>query len=140
MNKRKLLLAYLKKNRLLSLGTTAGKKPWSATVFFAYDKKYNFLFYSRSNTRHAKNINKNPWVSGTINQDWGEPGFVRGVQFVGKVKKVPEKELKKWYAILKKRHPWAERYKDHSLYRITPEELYYIDHKKFGHFFRVRII
>jgi uncharacterized protein YhbP (UPF0306 family) len=137
---RKLVLDYLKLNRLMTLSTVSGTRPWSATVFFAYDTKANIFFYSRPDTKHSTHILKNPYVAIVINHDAGTKGRVKGMQIVGRAKLVPRKDLKKSYALYRKRFPWADEYAaDHRLYVVRPSEIHYVDHKHFGHFFRVKM-
>jgi len=134
------VLEYLEKNKLCALATSLNNKPWSATVFFAYDNRLHLLFFSREDTRHCLNINKNPIVSVAINQDYGTTGMVKGLQFVGRAKKVSSKDLKRYYKIFRTRYTWANEFPDHTLYRITPLEIHYIDQKLFGHFYRVQVV
>ena len=136
------VLAHLKRNRLMTLGTSTGNKPWAATVFFAYDKNLEILFYSREDTRHCMQIRKNPHVSVVVNHDWqGKNGHIRGLQITGRAAAVPQKKHAHYYAIYRSRFPWADKFtSDHRLYRIIPREVWYIDETLFGHFHRVRII
>ncbi len=137
---KKIVLEYLKGNRLMTLGTVSNGKPWGATVFFAYDSSLNIFFYSRPDTKHAKHIIKNSLVSIVINQDHGTAGQVKGMQIVGRAKLVPDKDFKKHYVIYRKRFPWADDFReDHRLYRVVPTEIHYIDQKRYGHFFRVQM-
>jgi uncharacterized protein YhbP (UPF0306 family) len=135
------ILKFLSKNRLMSLATVAGNKPWAATAFFAYDKNCNILFYSREDTKHCRDIAKNQNVAVTFNQWNGTPNSIKGLQIVGRASKIPisSSSFSSLYSIYRTRYPWAEKFKsDHTLYVIRPKEIYYIDQALFGHFFRVR--
>ena len=88
------VLKYFKGNRLMALGTSFKDRPWSATVFFAFDEKFNILFFSREDTRHCENIKNNKFVSVAINQDWGKPGLVKGLQMAGRASKVSRDKYK----------------------------------------------
>jgi uncharacterized protein YhbP (UPF0306 family) len=79
-------------------------------------------------------------VAATINQDWGKPGLVKGIQLQGQAQLVIQKGYEKKHSLFTTRYPWASEYPDHQLYQIIPTELYFIDHELFGHFYRVRII
>lgn len=141
MRYRNHILEYLGKNRLMSLATSSGNKPWAATVFFAYDRSCNIFFYSRGDTRHAKHIARNPAVAITFNQYNGKPNSIKGLQITGRASKVPSRDLKRSYALYRKRFPWAEDFKsDHALYIIRPRTIDYIDQELFGHFYRVKTI
>lgn len=140
LENKKIVLDYLKRNKLMTLSTVSGNRPWSATVFFAYDEKGQIFFYSRPDTKHCRHIAKNPYVSVVVNQDYGTPGSVKGMQIVGRARRVSKKDLKRNYTLYLKRFPWADDFqKDHRLYGIMPTEIHYLDQKRFGHFFRVRM-
>ena len=134
-------LAYLKRNRLMTLATSSRNTPWAATVFYAYDAHCNIYFYSREDTKHCRQIAKNPSVGMVINHDWQQrDGSIRGMQIVGRAAKVPRKEYAHSYAHYRTRFPWADEFAaDHILYRVTPREIWYIDEKLFGHFERVKV-
>ncbi len=136
------VLEYLGRNRLMALGTSLRDKPWAATVFFAYDKKLRLLFFSRPDTRHCRNIAKNSHVSVVVNHAWkGKGGFIRGLQMTGRTSRVSGKEHERLYALYKARFKWADDFaQDHVLYIIEPKEVWYIDEKLFGNFFRVRVL
>ena len=136
------VLLHLKRNRLMALGTVVGGTPWGATVFYAFDRALNLFFYSREDTKHCRNIKKNPRVSVIINHAWKDPdGSIKGLQITGRAQKVLKKDYDRYYRLYKARFRWADEFAaDHMLYRITPGEIWYIDEKFFGHFFRVRVI
>lgn len=135
-------LKFLGENRLMTLATAAKNAPWVATVFFAYDKKFRILFYSRPDTRHCRSIEKDPRVAVAVNHAWrGKDGLLRGLQLSGRARRAPETSYAKWYAVYKKRIRWADDFReDHVIYLIEPEEVWYIDEEFFGHFFRERIL
>jgi uncharacterized protein YhbP (UPF0306 family) len=143
------ILAFLSKNRLMSLATSSKNKPWAATVFFAYDKNCNILFYSREDTKHCRDIAKNPNVALTFNQWNGKPNSIKGLQIAGRASKIPKGRLNlpRWkvkpsfYSIYRNRYPWADKFKsDHTLYIVHPKEIHYIDQELFGHFFGVQTL
>jgi len=138
----KKVVEYLGRNRLMTLGTAERNKPWLATLFYAYDKKLNLYFYSREDTRHCQYLKKNPSVSVAINHDWRNPdGTIKGLQIAGRARKIPQKNYQRCYALYKSRFRWADEFaEDHKLYVIKPLEIWYIDEKLFGHFYRVRML
>ncbi|OGZ30295.1 MAG: hypothetical protein A2931_02010 [Candidatus Niyogibacteria bacterium RIFCSPLOWO2_01_FULL_45_48] len=134
------VLKYLAENKLMSLATSSKNGgPWASTLFFAFDKNLNILFFSRPDTRHCKNILKNPRVALTINQNWGGLGSIKGLQISGVARRPMKNEYKKYYAIYKKRYSWADKFPDHAIYVIEPTEVHFINQEIFGHFFRVKI-
>ncbi|MDE1860682.1 MAG: pyridoxamine 5'-phosphate oxidase family protein [Candidatus Micrarchaeota archaeon] len=66
---------------------------WAATVFYVYDKKYNFYFLSAVDSRHCEFINKNPKVAFVI-FDANQPiGHSEGIQALGRASFVKDREL-----------------------------------------------
>ena len=131
---------YLKHNRLMTLCTTGNGKPWCATVFFAYDRKFNLLFFSRPETRHCQHIVRNPSVAIAINH-YQRKNSVMGLQIQGRASRVPSKDISRRYKLYKSRFKWADDFKnDHALYIVRPREVHYIDKKFFGHSRRVRVV
>jgi len=134
-------LRYLSENRLMTLATFSGKKPWVATVFFAFDKKGNLFFFSRPDTRHCRHITSQTFVAVAINHTWGKLGAIKAVQLLGHAERVSVRGFRKAYAVFRKRFPWADEFKkDHTLYIIKPTEIHMINQKVFGHFNRVQIM
>jgi len=130
---KKYILSYLEKNRLMSLATSDGSKPWVSTVFFAYDTDLNIYFISVPNTRKITNLTKNPQVAIVINQSQPAGELVQGLQIEGKAEKLDKEEEKEELEIYRKRYGWADDYlHDHELYKIKPEKVYYLDDEKFG--------
>ena len=111
------------------LSTSKENKPWSATVFFAFDGEKNIYFFSTKNRRHSQEIAANPNVSGVIAREHTEgleePS--RSVQFEGECKLVTAEEAKAAYELYKKRHPKIVEFHD---LEDAPEELYKITIKK----------
>ena len=110
--------------------TSSNNKPWSATVFFAFDKDLNLYFFSTENRRHSKEIISNPHVAGAIAREHKEgleePS--RGVQFEGECKLVELSVVKEAYELYKKRFPEITEFHD---LEDAPKELYKIKIKKF---------
>ncbi|OGN04509.1 MAG: hypothetical protein A3B99_00980 [Candidatus Yanofskybacteria bacterium RIFCSPHIGHO2_02_FULL_44_12b] len=136
------VLDFLKLNRLMAIGTSDGRRLWGATVFFAYDRNLNLIFYSKKDTVHCRNIEKNKNVSVVINHAWKGPGgYIRGLQISGKAGRVSQEDSKRFYRLYKARFKWADEFAgDHFLYAVKPDQVWYIDEKLFGHFYRIRII
>ncbi len=112
MNKniRQLVKNYMEKVKTMSLATINKGRPWSATVFYAYDGKFNLYFLSRHYRNHSRHIVKNPSVAGTIAKQhkiFGAPTM--GLQFGGRAKMLHGTELKKAYYIFTKRFPRSRK-------------------------------
>lgn len=91
---KKEILEFLKKHKLMSVGTY-NKLPWSASVYYLFDDDFNLYFVSGKKTIHAINIEKNSKVSVTIADSSQNPkGKKIGFQARGKAVKVSSvKEL-----------------------------------------------
>lgn len=140
MNNKEHVLTYLETNRLMALASSHNNKPWAVTVFFAYDTELNLYFYSKPDTEHCKQIDSNNQVAVAIHQNWGEPGLIKGVQLTGICTKPTGEEYTTSFNVYSRCHNWAHTYPDHVIYKIKPVVLYYLDHKLFGHFNRVRVV
>lgn len=138
----KLFKKYLGKNKLMSVCTQGEKEPWCAIVFFAFDDNFNFIFASKKDTIHAKNIIKNKNVSLSIYQDWGRPWKLKGAQIKGvaKVLREESKEYSKFYNIFKKRYKWIEKFPDHKIFIVKPKEIWWTNHVLFKTIERQRIL
>lgn len=63
----------LKETRYLSLATVNDNgTPWISTLFTCYDKKLTFIWQSKTESKHTKNIQQNKNVA--INLYWVGPG------------------------------------------------------------------
>lgn len=60
------VLAFLDENKLITLATEKNAQPWAVTVTYAFDQEYNLFFYSDPQTKHAKDLSKNPHVAVAI--------------------------------------------------------------------------
>lgn len=103
---RKLVKKYLSKTTVMQLSTCVNNKPWTCTVFFAYDEKFNLYFISRNTRRHSIELSKNLNVSGAIVVSYKTAGYpVVGLQFEGKAYLVLRKEFGRLSKIFLKRFP-----------------------------------
>ena len=130
---KKLILAYLAQNRLMTLATAKNNLPWATTVFFAYDQNLNLYFISEPATRKIKNILANSRVAVTIDREQPGSGKIRGVQLEGRAEKLDKKKDLAELKIFEDRFNWTERYlASHELFQITPKRVYYLDDERSG--------
>ncbi len=131
---------FLAKNRLLSLASVGKHGPWASTVFFAFDTDFHLYFYSDPRTQHAQNIADDPRVAITINQYWGEPGEIQGMQCAGEAAQLVGEEEQRQYEKYQQRYAWVDEYRDdHVVFRIVPTEIWMIDSESTGHIHRVQL-
>ena len=88
MDVRSLITDYLKGTQQMQLSTCLDNQPWTCTVYYAYDENLDLYWLSRPERRHSREIEANPNVSGTIVKQHTYGEKVRGIQFVGKAKKL----------------------------------------------------
>lgn len=138
-----LILTYLSRNKIATLATSYKNKPWVATIFFAFDPKFNIYFMTDLKTRKAHHILQNSQIALAINEDWGGKGTVRGLQMEGRAQLVEKNEAEEAYFLFARRHSWVKSFihsdKDlHSkvqtnrLFKISPQKIIYQDDKLFG--------
>lgn len=124
----------------MGLATSGEKGIWAATVYYAYDEKFNLYFFSNPETVHCLNIAVNPQVAVTIHQQQHGAWSVRGIQYKGTAKRIGADKKSAEYKIYQKRYLWARMFGDHEVYQIVPDEVWYLDNKLLGHHFRIKVI
>ena len=139
-NLKKLIEDYLKKAKLMQVATVKGSQPWACSVYFAFDKDFNFYWISLPSRRHSKEIRNNSKVAGTIVLPHTPGDKVRGIQFQGVAKELTNKDKVK-----KAMENYAKRFNmpksrvekviadtdGHRCYVITPNLIVLIDEKNF---------
>lgn len=82
------------KNNYLTLATCDLKgKPWAATLYYAYDKNFNFYFISASDSLHVNHIKENENVALAIFDSHAKVGEGDGVQIEGVAHRLSVVEL-----------------------------------------------
>lgn len=72
-------------NQYMTLATSDGQgNPWVSPVVYTLDKNFNLYFMSLPDSKHIKNIVKNPVVSVAIFDSHQEFGEGVGLQILGK--------------------------------------------------------
>ncbi len=78
--------AFLAEHHLLSLATFSDERPYSASLFYAYDaNSLCFIVASDEKTQHIQNVLANPKVSGTVALETDVVGKIQGIQFTAKM-------------------------------------------------------
>lgn len=122
----------IRKNIYLTLGTSDGKEPWTAPLFYAANEKNEFYFISKMGSTHIKHILKNPKISFAIFDSHQKEGMGNGIQGKGIVVKLPENEIKqalKFYKttfIETKKESFTGK-APYRLFKIIPQKLYILD-------------
>lgn len=117
--------AFLSKHHLLSLATSAGNVPQSASLFYAYDaEKVTFVVASDTKTEHIQNVLANDNVSGTVALETDEVGKIEGIQFRAKMKMITHKEGELYF----RKFPFA-KVMNPQLWSIALEEIKLTDNR-----------
>ena len=77
----------------MTLATAHENRPWSATLFYAWDERARLVFMSALDSRHVSDCLANPLVAFSIYDSSQEPGTGNGVQGAGAVHRASESEL-----------------------------------------------
>ena len=76
-------LDYLQNHNVMTLATQGIERPWAAAVFYV-NEGFNLFFLSLPSSRHALNLEANPWVSATVQEDYRNWHEIKGIQLEGK--------------------------------------------------------
>ena len=104
------VLKYLQEHYTMTVATTGSEAPWAAAVFYANDG-FTLYFLSDPESRHSKNIARNPVVSITVNEDYHDWRKIRGIQMEGQAELVDsEEELAKAVAAYVAKYSFTAAY------------------------------
>lgn len=132
--------AFLKSRNLMVLGTSAHNKVWSATVYYVVTDEFEFIFYSRPDTRHAENIETNEHVSIVVTEIPVKDHKGKSIQLSGIARRADGAEWNHYYPLYEAQIKQAATYSDHIIYVVKPTEIYMIDQKLLGTHNRIRIL
>lgn len=137
------ILDYLESHNTMTLATSQGDVPWAATVFFASDE-FRLYFFSSPDSRHCRNLEANPRVAVTIQEDYHDWKAIKGIQLEGKVLQVEGViEKAKAMATYTRKYPavmkvfanpaggaFYQAFLKVKFYCVVPEKLFYIDNQQ----------
>lgn len=104
------ILQYLKEHNTLTLATWEQERPWATALFYASDG-FDLLFLSDPKTRHSVDLEVNPIVAVTIQEDYQEWTSIKGVQMEGRAYVVvEEEELARAVAVYVEKYPFVAGY------------------------------
>ena len=81
------LLAYLDQHHVATLATRGPDGPWASAVFYVNDG-LTLYFLSAPTTRHSRNLEVDPRVAATVQEDYGEWRQIKGIQMEGRVSRL----------------------------------------------------
>jgi hypothetical protein len=130
-------LAYLREHNVMTLATSGPYGLWAAAVFYVNDG-FTLYFLSAPTSRHSLNVEAQPIVSGTIQEDYRDWRMIKGIQLEGEVSRIEGAERAAAIARYGLKFPIvgnlaqapAEIVKAMSRivwYRVLPARLFFID-------------
>jgi len=137
------ILSYLESHNTMTLGTSDGKVPWTATVFYASDD-FLLYFFSDPESRHSQNLRANPQVAVTVQEDYKDWRKIKGIQLEGKVDLVDSLiEKGKAMAAYARKYPEIMKvftspdngglfraFQKVKFYSVKPDRILYIDNEQ----------
>lgn len=83
--------AYLDAHVALSLATQGSDGPWAASLYYARDGD-RLIFVSDPQTRHGRNIEREPRVAATVHDEERDWRRIRGLQLAGLARRLASDE------------------------------------------------
>lgn len=123
------IIEFINEHHLLSVAATNGDDLWSASAFYAFNKKnISFIITSDTNTKHIQLALTSNIVSGIIALETETIGMIRGVQFKANILKCSDSLLDKNRLLYLKRFPYAVL-KGGDLWELVITELKFTDNR-----------
>lgn len=132
MNLDNLAKQIIKNNMYLTLGTTDGKIPWTAPLFYAVNDNFTFFFISQVDSLHTQHLLKNPTVAFAIFDSHQKEGTGNGVQGSGNAYPLKDEELIeafRWYhtTFIEMKQESFKEPAPYRFFKIVPEHFYVLD-------------
>lgn len=135
------VLQYLAEHQVMSLATATANDIWSAAVFYV-NQDFDFFFLSAGHTRHAQNMQLNPRVAATIQEDYRDWPQIKGVQMEGEVELLAGAARQLALALYQEKYAFLQGAGAQvqtalarvNWYRLSVRRLYFIDNSRgLGH-------
>ena len=131
---RERVLDYLVSRSVATLSTAGPEGPWAAAVFFA-SSGFTLYFLSSPESRHCRNLSRDPRVAAAIHQDTSDWRAIKGVQLEGTASELAGEERAEAQRIYGRKFPLIASPPpliDAALsrirwYRLVPSRLYFLD-------------
>jgi general stress protein 26 len=128
MNKKDLILAFIKRNRIAVISTVGENKPESAVLEFGETSNLELIIDTFISSRKYKNFQTNKNVSFVIGWDNDIT-----VQYEGVAQEIKGKEAEKYKQVYWKKNPEARRWESVegiTYFKVTPKWIRYSDLNK----------
>jgi uncharacterized protein YhbP (UPF0306 family) len=129
--------AFLQKHHCLALATDGPAGLWASTVFYVNDG-FDLYFLSGAATRHVRNIDANPHVAATVNDDVEDWLSIRAVQLEGAAERVDDSHRREVLEQFDLRYAFPDQFwwseegtvprEEQRIYRIRPHLFLFYDH------------
>ncbi|MDO8690052.1 MAG: pyridoxamine 5'-phosphate oxidase family protein [Dehalococcoidia bacterium] len=107
---RERMLGYLRSHNTMTLATWEGERPWASALFYASDD-LDLFFLSDPDSRHCVDLQGNPRVAVTVQEDYHEWAKIKGIQIEGLAHVVNEEgELARAVAVYVEKYPFVAGY------------------------------
>ena len=137
MAQRSKALSYLGTHNVMTLATRGPEGPWAAAVFYA-NRDFTLYFVSSPQSRHARDIAREPRVAAAIHEDYREWPAIQGIQLSGSVERLEGAARDAALACYREKFgflnnptaalaPVLAALGRAACYRLTPSELFFID-------------
>lgn len=129
---RRRIADYLARHTTLTLATVgADSLPQAAPLFYASDAQMNLIFLSSPDSRHSRNLARNPAAAAAIYDEVWDWQAIRGMQIEGWVERLEGEARERALALYRAKYPFiaelAQQVEESVLYRLRPRWLRYID-------------
>ncbi|TAK46622.1 MAG: pyridoxamine 5'-phosphate oxidase [Xanthobacteraceae bacterium] len=137
--------SFLSAHHVLSLATQGPDGPHASSLFYACDG-FSLLWVSDTETRHSRELERDPQVAATIAPDCSDFAAVRGLQIAGHARRVVgDDATRRHLTMLEARFPFLKKlslvpdklrqaYARTAVYRLDPSKITLIDNSRgFGH-------
>ena len=137
MAQRSKALSYLETHNVMTLATCGPEGAWAAAVFYA-NRDFTLYFVSSPQSRHARDIAREPRVAAAIHEDYREWPAIQGIQLSGNVERLEGAARDAALACYRHKFgflsnpstalaPVLAALGKAACYRLTPSELFFID-------------
>jgi uncharacterized protein len=128
---------YLQGHNVATLATCDSGNPWAAALYYASDE-YILYFLSSPTSRHCRNMDQNPHVAVTIQEDYSDWLDIKGIQIEGIASELSGSEEEKARRLYGQKFPLVGMLSQAPSavikalakvrwYKIVPQRLYFID-------------
>jgi len=135
------VLQYLHSHRVMTVATSGPAGLWAAAVFYV-SEQFELYFLSSAATRHVQNIEQNPRVAVTIQEDYRDWQSIQGIQLEGAVQTLLgnqrigaiERYTEKFPFLHQAPASIQQAMQLVDWFKIIPDRLYFVDNSRgFGH-------